>query len=126
MDKAPNIEQAIERARRAQEHRVNVIRDVATAREELNQTRKQTSQELDELKAKTAERIKTAQSADTNAYRAALKAGWTREELRDIGFTEPSRKTSTRSRRRAPSKTSTPTTRPAPATQTEETENHDA
>lgn len=56
--------------------------------------------------------LKEAEDDDVSTYNAALKAGWTAEELRKLNLPEPAKKTRTRrrppQRRTANSSTSTP------------------
>lgn len=96
------IEDVMERARLAQDHRMSAIRAVAEARQGLLDVQAQTDQELNELRAKINQRVATAEREDVRAYNASLHAGWTAEELKKIGFTEPVKKT--RARRRSPRK----------------------
>lgn len=71
--------------------------------------RERTDRELAELQARIAEQIAEAEREDVRAYNAAVSAGWTADELRKIGFSEPDKKV--RARRRATRK---PASRPAP------------
>ncbi|ERK73287.1 MULTISPECIES: hypothetical protein [Leifsonia] len=107
-------EEAIERARRLQDDRLNAVRSVAEARQALVDVREQTDRELSELQARIAERIANAERDDVRAYSAAVSAGWTAEELRKIGFSEPDKKA--RTRRRATRK---PANRPVSEAATE-------
>ena len=107
-------EEAIERARRLQDDRLNAVRSVAEARQALVDVREQTDRELSELHARIAERIANAERDDVRAYSAAVSAGWTAEELRKIGFSEPDKKA--RTRRRATRK---PANRPVSEAATE-------
>jgi hypothetical protein len=93
-------EEAIERARRLQDDRLNTVRVVAEARQALADGRAAAERELSELQARIADRIGTLERDDVRAYSAALTSGWTADELRKIGFTEPDKKA--RTRRRAP------------------------
>ena len=102
-------EEAIERARRLQDERLNAVRGVAEARQGLVDVRERTDRELAELQARIAEQIADAERQDVRAYNAAISAGWTADELRKIGFSEPDKKA--RTRRRATRK---PASRPAP------------
>lgn len=102
-------EEAIERARRLQDERLNAVRGVAEARQGLVDVRERTDRELAELQARIAEQIAEAEREDVRAYNAAVSAGWTADELRKIGFSEPDKKV--RARRRATRK---PASRPAP------------
>ena len=107
-------EEAIERARRLQDDRLNAVRSVAEARQALVDVREQTDRELSELQARIAERIANAERDDVRAYSAAVSAGWTAEELRKSGFSEPDKKA--RTRRRATRK---PANRPVSEAATE-------
>lgn len=98
MSKEPSIEEAIERAKRAQEDRINAIRGVGEARQNLADVREVTERELAELQAKITERVREAERADVKAYNAALSAGWSVDELRKIGYAEPEKKKRTRRR----------------------------
>jgi len=102
-------EEAIERARRLQDERLNAVRGVAEARQGLVDVRERSDRELAELQARIAEQIADAERQDVRAYNAAISAGWTADELRKIGFSEPDKKA--RTRRRATRK---PASRPAP------------
>ncbi|WP_285127162.1 hypothetical protein [Propionibacterium freudenreichii] len=115
MSKEPSIEEAIERAKRAQEDRINAIRGVGEARQNLADVREVTERELAELQAKITERVREAERADVKAYNAALSAGWSIEELRKIGYSEPEKKKRTRRRSSGRSSMSTTSARPASA-----------
>ncbi|MFT8396687.1 hypothetical protein [Propionibacterium sp.] len=92
MSKEPSIEEAVDRARRVQEDRINSIRILAEARQGLADTREETATELAKLQASITERVGTAERADVKAYNAAVSAGWTPEELHKIGYAEPDKK----------------------------------
>ena len=109
MAKQPSIEEAVERARRAQSQRLEAVREVATKRQELADLHEETARLMAELQARQAERVHAAELADVRAYNAALSAGWSLEELKKIGLGEPEKKT--RARRRSARRA---TTRPAP------------
>lgn len=114
MANEPSIEEAVERARRAQEDRITAIRTVAEARQSLADVREETARELAELQARIAERVRDAEQEDVRAYNAALNAGWTPAELKRIGFAEPEKKQRTRRRTtRRPSTATTADDRPS-------------
>lgn len=92
MAKEPTADEAIARARAMQDDRLNAIRAVATARQNVADVRAATAAELAELQAKIAQRVADAEREDVRAYNAALSAGWTGDELRKIGFAEPDKK----------------------------------
>lgn len=104
-------EEAIERARRLQEDRINAVRTVAEARQRLVDVQEETARELADLQARIAERIADAERDDLRAYSAAQSAGWSVEELRKIGLSEPDKKA--RVKRRAARKPAAPKSAPA-------------
>lgn len=95
-------EEAIERARRLQDERLNAVRVVAEARQNLADARAETDREMAALQARIAERISAAERDDVRAYNAARAAGWSADELRKIGFSEPDKQARTRRRPSAP------------------------
>ncbi|MGW9114513.1 hypothetical protein [Microbacterium sp. NPDC055683] len=99
MAKTPTPEEAIERARRAQDARIDAVRVLAEARQNVDDVRTDTERERAELEARIAQRVGDAERDDVRAYNAALAAGWSADELRKIGFAEPEKKA--RARRRA-------------------------
>lgn len=101
-------EEAIERARRLQEDRLTAVQAVAEARQAVTDVREETARELAELQARITDRVSAAERDDVRAWNAALSAGWSADELRKIGFSEPDKKA--RTRRRSTRKTSTSTT----------------
>ncbi|WP_407792053.1 hypothetical protein ACR5MH_0010 (plasmid) [Streptomyces sp. L7] len=96
-------EEAIERARRLQDDRLNAVRGVAEARQRLVDVHDETARELAELQARIAERVAAAERDDVRAYNAALAAGWSGDELRKIGLPEPEKKARAK-RRTTPSR----------------------
>ena len=105
-------EEAVERAQRLQDDRLNAVRGVAEARQSLVDVQEETARELADLQAHIAQRIADAEREDVRAYNAALSAGWSADELRKIGLPEPDKKA--RTRRRAARKPAAP--KPAPET----------
>ena len=83
------VDEAVERAMRTQEARIESIRDLAKGRQSLADVKADTAQKLAALERENAERISTAERDDVRLYSAATKAGWTADELRRIGFDEP-------------------------------------
>jgi len=85
----PVDHQAVEqRARALLEDRIVAVRTLATARQHQLDTHARVREELD-----------SADRADAAAYAAALRAGWTDDELKNVGFDAPTRKTPGRPRR---------------------------
>ena len=77
---------------------MEAIRTVAEARQGVSDIRDETDRELAEFQRRITERVAADEREDVKAYNAALSAGWTVEELRKIGFSEPDKKV--RARRR--------------------------
>src|SRR5690606_13359952 len=98
MAKTLSVDEALERAQRAQEARMGAIRAVAEARQNVTDVREETDRELAEFQRRIAERVATAEREDVRAFNAALSAGWIVDELRKIGFPEPDKKVRTRRR----------------------------
>ena len=73
-------------ARKLLETRVAAIRELAARRAELTTAR---------------DTLTAAERADTTAWAAAEKAGWTEPELRHVGFTPPTRRAPGRTRKAA-------------------------
>lgn len=128
MTPKPTPDEAIARARALQDERITVIRSVAEARQKVDDVREQTTRELSDLQERIAQRLGEAEGEDARAYAAALSAGWTPEEMRRIGFTEPAKKARVRrratqrtARRDAATKTSPP---PEPTSETANSEDH--
>jgi hypothetical protein len=65
------------RARALLDTRINAVRALATTRADL---------------ATAREALERADAADTRAYTAAIKAGWTEPELKTVGFDAPTRR----------------------------------
>lgn len=98
MAKSLSPEEALERARKLQDERLNTVRAVAEARQTLTDVKEATDRELAELQARIAERVAEAERDDVRAYNAALAAGWSADELRRIGLSEPVKKARVRKR----------------------------
>jgi hypothetical protein len=71
-------------ARALLDSRIQAVRELAITRQTRNDKREQ---------------LAAAERADTAAYTAALRAGWTTEELRKVGLDEPERRGPGRPRR---------------------------
>ncbi len=77
-----------ERAARALlDSRIDAVRELAVARQRTTDLQ---------------EALASGQRADDEAYAAALRAGWTREELKKLGFNGPTGKPARARRPRAP------------------------
>lgn len=104
MANTPTPEEAVERARRSQEQRIETVRVLAQTRQKLTIEREAADRERAELEARLKDRMREHEAADAKAFSAATAAGWTPEELRKIGFPEPEKKRRVRRRSTARSK----------------------
>ncbi len=129
-----NVEEIMERAKRAQEARLTAIQRVVEARQALVDERSTTDKELAKVQESNAKRLATAEQNDERAYSASISAGWTPDELKKIGFSEPEKMARTRRRRTRKGSPRTTATKPAAPSQeaatpvggeaTEVSENH--
>lgn len=85
-------EEAVERARRVQDERINAIRSLAEARQGLEDTRAEAARRLAEAQREAAEMVAAAERVDVKEYNAAIAAGWSPDELKKIGYPEPEKK----------------------------------
>lgn len=106
MTESLSPETAIERARQLQNDRLQAVRAVAESRQALADVRATTDRELEALRASITERIKTAEKEDARSYNAAVKSGWSAEELKRIGFDAPGK--TSRGRKRSPRRAASP------------------
>lgn len=111
------VDEAVERAMRAQEARIESIRELARGRQSLADVKADTARRLADLERENAERVSAAEREDVRLYSAATKAGWSPEELRKIGFDEPEKSRRVARRRRSS------TGRPASSGDTSEASN---
>lgn len=110
MATTPTPDEAIDRAKRVLDDRIDSIRTAVEARQNLADVRTETDQQRAQLEAQISQRVGDAERADVKAYNAAVSAGWSADELRKIGLPEPDKKA--RTRRRAARKPAA--SRPAP------------
>lgn len=107
MATTPTPEEAIDRARRVLDDRIDTIRQAVEARQHVTDVRDETDHERAELEARISQQVGDAERADVKAYNAAVSAGWSADELRKIGLPEPEKKARARrrtSRRSAPAR----------------------
>lgn len=114
MATTPTPEEAVERARRAQEKKIETVRLLAQSRQELTNERESADRERAELEGRLKEQMREYEAADVKAFGAATAAGWAPEELRKIGFAEPEKKRRVRRRSAARAKQQEPAERDAP------------
>lgn len=96
MTKLPTVDEALQRAREAQEERLKTIQFLVEARQHLHDVREEGAREIAELETQIKQRIADAQKADRQAFAAAKRGGWTVQELRKIGLPEPEKTLRTR------------------------------
>lgn len=85
----PSVEQALERARRAQEDRLATVQRLAEARQQLDMARLEGEQRIAAVRKEVDATIRDVTTADAKAYQAALASGWAPAELKKIGFADP-------------------------------------
>lgn len=100
MTQIPSVEEALERADQVLAKRMNYMREAVEARQAYIDTQEANERERAELEERITERTKPVRLEDRKAYRAALRAGWTEQELRDIGLAEPDSKAPAKRRTR--------------------------
>jgi len=86
---------AEETARQLLDARIAALRELAARRADLTHAR---------------DNVTTAERADTAAWANAEKAGWTEPDLRQVGFTAPTRRPPGRPRTRTATPATTPDT----------------
>lgn len=106
-----SVEQAVERAQRVQDHRINAIRSLAHARQAVDIAREDAAALLAKAQREAADQVAAAEREDIKQYSAALAAGWSPDELRKVGFTQPDK--TTRVHQRRTRKSATPAPKPA-------------
>lgn len=83
MASTPDTQTTEAKARELLDNRIQSVRALVQSR-----------QGLEDLRAKIAD----AEAQDVKAYRAALRDGWSEDELRKLGLDEPAKKQRTRRR----------------------------
>ncbi len=94
----PDVQRVEDAARALLDDRITAVRTLAVARQHRHDKRND---------------LQDAERADAAAFAAALRAGWTRQELKQVGLDDPTRATSNPSRRARPT---TPPAAPPAAT----------
>lgn len=95
-DVTARAEQVLNQRREA----VNTLADAQGAVDDLTAA---FARELEDLRAAQSIRLKDAATQNTRAWASALSAGWSEDELRQLGFTEPEVKTRARRTRKTSS-----------------------
>ena len=102
MAKPPTPAEALEAARRLQEDQLAAVKVLAEAQQRQEDVRAETEARIAEVQRAADEQRAAASRGLTQAFSAALKAGWTEADLRKIGYPNPAEKrpTVTRSKKR--------------------------
>ncbi len=82
----PDLASTESRARELLDRRITSIRSLVTARQRL---------------AELQQQLADAERQDVGLYRAALRDGWTADELRELGIGEPAKRARVNRRRAA-------------------------
>lgn len=98
MAKELSPEEAVERAQRAMNDRLNSIRTLAESRQNLTDVREASAARIAQVEREEREKVAAAERDDARAYSATLDAGWTASELRKIGFADTTQKRKPRAR----------------------------
>lgn len=98
-----DTERIEQEAQRILNGRMDVIRELAKSRHAVTEAQ---------------QALAAAENEDARRYQAALTAGWTPEELKKVGFTEPAKKqrVTRRARRQTPAASDTAAAPPEAAT----------
>lgn len=92
------IEDAVARARKTEERRIETIRLLVTAQQGVRTAQQEGAERVAQAQREAEERLRAAEKENAQRYSEALAAGWSVADLRKIGFHEPPKHT--RSRRR--------------------------
>lgn len=76
---------------RAQDAKIEAIRELAQGRRKLAETRDEAARKLAEVERENSEQIAAAEREDVRLYTATTKAGWSADELRQTGFDQPAK-----------------------------------
>ncbi len=99
MTKELNVNEVVERARRAQESRLSVIKGLAEAQQNVTNVRAEAAERIAKIEQETSALIAAAEREHVSEFQGAQRAGWSADELKSLGFTEPDK--AARTRRRA-------------------------
>lgn len=80
--------EAVERATRLQDAKIETVRALARGRQALTEAAQEAARRRAEVEQQTAELVRSAEADDARLYLAATRAGWTPAELKKIGFDE--------------------------------------
>ena len=89
MTKELNVNEVVERARRAQESRLAVIKGLAEAQQNVTKVRADAAEQIAKIEQETSALIAAAEREHVSEFQGAQRAGWSADELKSLGFTEP-------------------------------------
>lgn len=101
MSNEQQVQEAVERAKRMTQDRLDAVADVARARDAAERIKARHEAERKEMEDRHKSEAKEVENADVSAYNHAVKIGWSAYELRQIGYSEPAKKRRTQRRRTA-------------------------
>lgn len=116
MTRIPSPDEVVERARRANDERIESVRALAHSRQAVADAAAEGSERVAAVQREVAESIAAAEARDVAAFDAALSAGWTAPELRKLGLNEPAKKARVARTRRRSARTTTGAEQAAPDT----------
>lgn len=83
------IEDAVARARKAEERRIEAIRLLVTAQQRVTTAQQEGAERVAQAQREAEEQLRAAEKENAQRYSDALAAGWSAADLRKIGFREP-------------------------------------
>ena len=98
MTKELNVNEIVERARQAQENRLAVIQGLAEAQQNVTDVRAEAAAKIAKAEQEANALIADAERQHVTEFAGAQRAGWSADELKSLGFTEPDKKVRTRKR----------------------------
>lgn len=98
MTKELNVNEVVERARRAQENRLAVIQGLAEAQQNVANVRADAADRIAKIEAEANALVADAERHHASEYQGAQRVGWSPDELKSLGFNEPDKNARTRKR----------------------------
>lgn len=98
MTKELNVNEILDRARKAQENRLAVIQGLAEAQQNVVHVRAEAAARIAKVELETSALIAEAERHHVSEFNGAQRAGWAVDELKSLGFSEPDKKARTRKR----------------------------
>lgn len=82
MTKELNVNEVVERARRAQESRLSVIKGLAEAQQNVTNVRAEAAERIAKIEQETSALIAAAEREHVSEFQGAQRAGWSADELK--------------------------------------------